>query len=76
MVNEMRKWFKEKSADGFMLQFPLLSGDLEDFVEHVVPLFQDKDIFRLDYERDTLHGHLGLEKPVNQFLKKKKALTK
>jgi len=76
IANEMEMWFKEKAADGFMLQFPLLPGGLEDFVDHVVPLLQEKGIFRLDYEGDTLREHLGIEKPVNQFSKKKEALIK
>jgi alkanesulfonate monooxygenase SsuD/methylene tetrahydromethanopterin reductase-like flavin-dependent oxidoreductase (luciferase family) len=29
VADEMEVWFTEKAADGFMLQFPLLPGDLE-----------------------------------------------
>ncbi|GAA0305194.1 FMN-dependent oxidoreductase (nitrilotriacetate monooxygenase family) [Gracilibacillus halotolerans] len=67
VANEMEKWFTEKATDGFMLQFPLLPRDLEDFVELVVPILQKKGIFRLDYEGDTLRDHLGLKKPDNHF---------
>lgn len=67
VANEMEKWFTEKATDGFMLQFPLLPRDLEDFVELVVPILQEKGIFRLDYEGDTLRDHLGLKKPENHF---------
>ncbi|MCM3398336.1 LLM class flavin-dependent oxidoreductase [Oceanobacillus profundus] len=69
VANEMEKWFKEKATDGFMIQFPLLPRDLEDFVELVVPLLQERDLFRLDYEGDTLRDHLGLKVPENRFVK-------
>ncbi|MEY9865262.1 FMN-dependent oxidoreductase (nitrilotriacetate monooxygenase family) [Peribacillus sp. B2I2] len=68
VADEMEVWFTEKAADGFMLQFPLLPGDLEDFVEKVVPILQERGLFRLDYEGDTLRDHLGLKKPKNRFV--------
>ncbi|MEB2630359.1 LLM class flavin-dependent oxidoreductase [Peribacillus frigoritolerans] len=67
VADEMEEWFTEKAADGFMLQFPLLPGDLEDFVEKVVPILQERGLFRLDYEGDTLRDHLGLKNPKNRF---------
>ena len=59
VADEMEKWFTEKAADGFMLQFPLLPRDLEDFVELVVPILQERGLFRLDYEGETLRDHLA-----------------
>jgi FMN-dependent oxidoreductase (nitrilotriacetate monooxygenase family) len=67
VADEIEVWFTEKAADGFMLQFPLLPGDLEDFVEKVVPILQERGLFRLDYEGDTLRDHLGLKNPKNRF---------
>ncbi|MEY8754071.1 LLM class flavin-dependent oxidoreductase [Peribacillus frigoritolerans] len=67
VADEMEVWFTEKAADGFMLQFPLLPGDLEDFVGKVVPILQERGLFRLDYEGDTLRDHLGLKNPKNRF---------
>ncbi|SES09958.1 LLM class flavin-dependent oxidoreductase [Psychrobacillus sp. OK032] len=71
VADEMEKWFVEKAADGFMIQFPLLPRDLEDFVEKVVPILQQRGIYREDYEGDTLRDHLGLRKPVNRFAREK-----
>ncbi|MDI2588967.1 LLM class flavin-dependent oxidoreductase [Psychrobacillus sp. NEAU-3TGS] len=68
VADEMEKWFIEKAADGFMIQFPLLPRDLEDFVEKVVPILQQRGIYREDYEGETLRDHLGLRKPVNRFV--------
>lgn len=69
VADEMEKWFTEKAADGFMIQFPLLPYDLEDFVQLVVPILQKRGLFRLEYEGSTLRENLGLTKPANQFTK-------
>lgn len=71
VADEMEKWFVEKAADGFMIQFPLLPRDLEDFVEKVVPILQQRGIYREDYEGETLRDHLGLKKPANRFAREK-----
>mgnify|MGYP001944340413 FL=1 len=75
VADEMEKWFTEKATDGYMLQFPLLPRDLEDFVELVVPILQERGLFRLDYEGDTLRDHLGLKKPINRFTQEISNLT-
>jgi N-acetyl-S-(2-succino)cysteine monooxygenase len=67
VADEIERWFLGKAADGFMLQFPLYPNDLEDFVRLVVPILQERGLFRLDYQGDTLRDHLGLKKPLNRF---------
>lgn len=69
IADEMEKWFTEKATDGFMIQFPLLPRDLQNFVNLVVPILQERGLFRKDYKGDTLRDHLGLAKPINQFTK-------
>lgn len=71
IADEMERWLKEGAADGFMLQFPLLPRDLENFVEKVVPILQERGIYREDYTGTTLREHLGLKKPQNRFTKRK-----
>lgn len=71
IADEMERWLKEGAADGFMLQFPLLPRDLENFVEKVVPILQERGIYRDDYTGTTLREHLGLKKPQNRFTKSK-----
>lgn len=71
IADEMERWLKEGAADGFMLQFPLLPRDLENFVEKVVPILQERGIYREDYTGTTLREHLGLKKPQNRFTKSK-----
>ncbi len=76
VADEIEKWFTEKAADGFMIQFPLLPRDLDDFVTHVIPILQERGLFRLDYEGDTLREHLGLQVPENRFASKEKQLNR
>jgi N-acetyl-S-(2-succino)cysteine monooxygenase len=71
IADEMEEWFTERAADGFMIQFPLYPNDLNDFVEHVVPILQERGLFRLEYEGDTLREYLGLRKPKNRWIKEK-----
>ncbi|MFH9658251.1 NtaA/DmoA family FMN-dependent monooxygenase [Streptomyces sp. NPDC017248] len=47
-------------ADGFVLVPQLTPGGLDDFVDRVVPLLQEKGVFRRDYTGPSLRDHLGL----------------
>lgn len=67
IADEMERWVEEGAADGFMLQCPLLPEGLEDFVQYVVPLLQEKGIYRHEYEGTTLREHLGFRKPRNRY---------
>lgn len=40
------------------------------FVERVVPILQERGLFRTEYENDTLRGHFGLKVPENQYANK------
>ncbi len=48
------------AADGFILVPHLTPGGLDDFVDRVVPLLQERGSFRTEYEAATLREHLGL----------------
>ncbi len=37
---------------------------LRDFIDLVVPILQERGIFRTEYESDTLRSNLGLPKPA------------
>ncbi|MFD9499619.1 NtaA/DmoA family FMN-dependent monooxygenase [Streptomyces sp. NPDC060035] len=53
-----------EGADGFVLVPHLTPGGLDDVVDRVVPLLQEKGVFREDYSGTTLRDHLGLSTPV------------
>ncbi|MDG6109825.1 NtaA/DmoA family FMN-dependent monooxygenase [Dactylosporangium aurantiacum] len=48
------------AADGFILVPHLVPGGLDEFVDTVVPLLQERGVFRTAYTTSTLRGHLGL----------------
>ncbi|MEU1469659.1 NtaA/DmoA family FMN-dependent monooxygenase [Streptomyces sp. NPDC005761] len=52
------------AADGFVLVPHLVPGGLDDFVDRVVPLLQERGVFRGAYTGSTLRSHLGLAEPV------------
>ena len=60
-------WFEGGAADGFNVMAPGLPLQLENFIEHVVPILCDKGLFREDYAGTTLREHYGLAVPANQF---------
>ncbi|RKN51962.1 LLM class flavin-dependent oxidoreductase, partial [Streptomyces klenkii] len=51
------------AADGFILVPHLTPGGLDPFADTVVPLLQERGVFRHDYEGPTLRDHLGLTRP-------------
>jgi alkanesulfonate monooxygenase SsuD/methylene tetrahydromethanopterin reductase-like flavin-dependent oxidoreductase (luciferase family) len=48
------------AADGFVFAPHLTPGGFDEFVEKVVPILQDKGVFRSDYAGETLKDNLGL----------------
>ncbi|MDQ0585402.1 NtaA/DmoA family FMN-dependent monooxygenase [Streptomyces rishiriensis] len=51
-------------ADGFVFVPHLTPGGLDDLVDRVVPLLQEKGVFRQEYTGTTLRDHLGLNAPA------------
>jgi FMN-dependent oxidoreductase (nitrilotriacetate monooxygenase family) len=67
VADQLELWFREGAADGFNIMPPYLPGGLTDFVDHVVPLLQQRGLFRTDYTGRTLREHYGLGRPRNQY---------
>ncbi|OCT12103.1 monooxygenase [Paenibacillus pectinilyticus] len=70
IADTVQQWFEEGAADGFIIHTGIPSV-LKDFVELVVPILQERGIYREAYESDTLRGNLGLEIPVNRYTKER-----
>ena len=51
------------AADGFILVPHVTPGGLDEFADTVVPLLQERGVFRTDYAGSTLRDHLGLTIP-------------
>ncbi|MFM0348184.1 NtaA/DmoA family FMN-dependent monooxygenase [Paraburkholderia sp. RL17-347-BIC-D] len=60
IADKIQHWFETESVDGFNIMPAELPKGISDFVDHVVPILQDRGIFRREYEHDTLRGHYGL----------------
>jgi FMN-dependent oxidoreductase (nitrilotriacetate monooxygenase family) len=58
------RWFVERAADGFNIMPTHFPGGLDDFVNLVVPLLQERGLFRRAYGGRTLRDHLGLARPA------------
>lgn len=48
------------ASDGFILVPHLTPGGLDEFADQVVPLLQERGVYRTEYEGTTLREHLGL----------------
>ncbi len=53
-------WFKTGAADGFNVMPPIINSQLALFADEVVPILQQRGLFRHDYEGSTLRSHFGL----------------
>jgi FMN-dependent oxidoreductase (nitrilotriacetate monooxygenase family) len=51
------------TVDGYTLQPPRAPDDIEEFVEKVVPILQDRGVYRTRYEEKTVRERYGLPLP-------------
>jgi FMN-dependent oxidoreductase (nitrilotriacetate monooxygenase family) len=66
IADKLEVWFTQEAADGFVL-FETMPGQLDLFIDHVVPLLQSRGLFRTEYEGKTFRDHLGLPFPQNRY---------
>ena len=63
----MQTWFEQGACDGFNITPPYLPGGCDEFVDLVIPVLQERGLFRTDYEGATLREHLGLKPAVSRY---------
>ncbi|MGW4893426.1 LLM class flavin-dependent oxidoreductase [Kitasatospora sp. NPDC004240] len=61
---QIEEWVLTDAADGFILVPHLTPGGLDEFVDKVVPLLQERGVYRTEYTGTTLREHLGLPVPA------------
>ena len=71
IADQMEEWLYSDACDGFNIMFPWVPGGLDDFVDRVVPELQRRNLFRREYEGQTLRENLGLPRPENRFFEKR-----
>jgi FMN-dependent oxidoreductase (nitrilotriacetate monooxygenase family) len=60
IADEIDRYVQADACDGFILVPHLTPHGLDDFVDQVVPLLQERGAFRTEYSGRTLREHLGL----------------
>ncbi|MFD9685319.1 LLM class flavin-dependent oxidoreductase [Kitasatospora sp. NPDC059146] len=63
VAGQIDHFVQNDAADGYILVPHLTPGGLDEFVDRVVPLLQERGVFRTDYTGPTLRDHLGLPVP-------------
>ncbi|MDB5486346.1 MAG: ntaA [Reyranella sp.] len=66
VADVLERWFREGGADGFNVMPPFFPGQFDAFAQGVVPILQERGLFRADYTGTTLRDHLGLERPADR----------
>ncbi len=67
IADHMELWFKEHGVDGFLIQPSVLPIDLDAFVNTVIPVLQERKLFRTEYEGETLRDNLGMARPISRY---------
>jgi alkanesulfonate monooxygenase SsuD/methylene tetrahydromethanopterin reductase-like flavin-dependent oxidoreductase (luciferase family) len=60
VAEQINHLVQNDASDGFILVPHVTPGGLDDFADKVVPLLQERGVFRTDYSGPTLRDHLGL----------------
>jgi N-acetyl-S-(2-succino)cysteine monooxygenase len=64
------------SGDGYVVLPATMPDGLELFVEHVVPLLQQRGLYRQEYSGTTLREHLELDRPASTFSQASEAVSR
>lgn len=67
VADTIEHWYDSGAADGFNIMPAVLPSGLEVFVDRVVPILQERGLFRTEYTARTLRGHYGLPRPANRL---------
>ena len=62
----IEEWFTAGAVDGFNVTVTEPSVFAR-FTDEVLPILQERGLFRTEYESDTLRGNLGLSIPENRY---------
>jgi FMN-dependent oxidoreductase (nitrilotriacetate monooxygenase family) len=67
VAGEMERWFVNEACDGFVIMPAYMPGGVDRLLTQVVPLLQQRGLFRNEYQGSMLRDHLGLQHPANSF---------
>ncbi|WP_145148323.1 NtaA/DmoA family FMN-dependent monooxygenase [Paenibacillus xylanexedens] len=66
VADQIEQWYEAGAMDLLKIRQEHPSG-FDDFIKLVIPILQEKGIFRTEYESNTLRGNLGLPYPENRY---------
>lgn len=65
VADHMEHWFTNRASDGFAILPPTVPVGMERFFDDVIPILQERGLFRTDYVEGTLRDNLGLDRPAS-----------
>jgi len=63
IADDLESWYRAGAADGFTIMPAETAVDLENFATLVVPVLEERGLFRRDHRDRTLRERLGLRAP-------------
>jgi len=67
VADTIQHYFENGAADGFNIMPAVLPSGIELFATEVVPILQERGLFRTEYEGTTLREHYGLPRPADRL---------
>lgn len=68
VADTIQHYFEHGAADGFNIMPAVLPSGFEAFATQVVPILQERGLFRTEYQGATLREHYGLPRPANRLV--------
>jgi FMN-dependent oxidoreductase (nitrilotriacetate monooxygenase family) len=68
VADTIQHYFENGAADGFNIMPAVLPSGIEAFATKVVPILQERGLFRTEYSGTTLREHYGLPRPAGRRL--------
>jgi len=66
VAQTINDFVQQHASDGFILVPHITPGGLDEFADTVVPLLQERGVFRTEYAGTTLRENLGLTPPTSE----------
>ena len=75
LAEQLIVWTEQTGISGFNLSRTVVPECFDDVAQMLVPILQDRGLFRRDYEGTTLRENLGLPVPENRHTAARHELT-
>ena len=76
VATKINDYVQADAADGYILVPHLTPHGIDRFVDDVVPILQERGVFRADYDGPTLRDHLGLRAVCRPSLRARRSRSR